>query len=154
MLKEYFIALVSISVFLSVALSVSHSKLKGVTVFSIGVLLISAVLLPLVDIVQSLSAEYDIDSILGELEYDGVSDDSIEEAFECGIAEYIAVSYGVESGSVTVQVDGFDMGMLKAQRIYVTLRDDALRLDYKRIEEEIRREFTSGGECEVMLKIG
>ena len=153
MLKEYFVGLLGISTFLAIALGVSHHKLKSVTIFSTGVLLICAILLPLVDITQNFDKKYDLDGILDEFEYDGVSDGAIEAAFESGIAEYVATSYGVSRESVSVQVDGFDMGMLKAQRIYVTLRNDALRLDYKRIAEELEREFTFAGECEVTLKI-
>ena len=45
------------------------------------------------------------------------------------------------------------MERLRAERIYVTLSGRAVFLDYKKIEDEVRSEFTNGGECEVSLKI-
>lgn len=154
MLKEYFMGIIALGTFLALALGISHKKLKSATSFGAGVILISAIFLPLVDIMQGCGGNFDFEGILDKFEYEEIGDSSIEQAFESGIAEYVAVSYGVDSECVLVRVDGFDFGTLKADRIYVTLSKGAVHLDYKRIEEELEREFTAGGECEVLLKIG
>ena len=116
--------------------------------------MICAILLPLVNIIRDYDTKNVIDDILSDFKYDIVTDNSIEIAFEDGISEYVAQTYGVDTECVKVMVDGFDMEHMKAQRIYVTLSGEAMRLDYKRIERELCSEFTSGGECEVSIKIG
>ena len=83
-----------------------------------------------------------------------MSDSAIELAFEDGIAEYIADEYGVSRDNVAVFVDGFDMGSLTAERIYVTLSGRAALIDCKSVEKRLCDEFTRGGECEVTLKLG
>ena len=73
------------------------------------------------------------------MDYDGATDSSIELAFENGIAEYIAEEYAVDTSAVLVNVDGFDMASLRAERIYVTLSGEAILLDYKKIEKELTK---------------
>ena len=154
MLKEYFEGVMILAAFFALALGVTHPRLKDSTSFSTGVLIICAIMLPLVSIIRDFDEKYSVDDLLSDIEYEGVSDDVIEVAFEKGISMYIAERYGVSSDNVLVMADGFDMESMKAKRIYVTLSSDAALLDYKKIEEEIATEFTEGGECEVSLKIG
>ena len=138
--------------FAAILLGIAHPKLKGATSYSIGVLMICVILLPLVDIIRDFDTKSMFDSINMDLEYD-ITDDMIEASFEEGISEYIAQKYGVDKSCVSVMADGFDMERLRAERIYVTLSGKAVFLDYKKIEDEVRSEFTNGGECEVSLKI-
>ena len=138
--------------FAAILLGIAHPKLKGATSYSIGVLMICVILLPLVDIIRDFDTKSMFDSINMDLEYD-ITDDMIEASFEEGISEYIAQKYGVDKSCVSVMADGFDMERLRAERIYVTLSGRAVFLDYKKIEDEVRSEFTNGGECEVSLKI-
>ena len=67
---------------------------------------------------------------------------------------YISEKYATDKDLVSVRADGFDIGSVRAQRIYVILSGRAAMLDYKKIEEDVCRQFTSGGECEVSIKIG
>ena len=138
--------------FAAILLGIAHPKLKGATSYSIGVLMICVILLPLVDIIRDFDTKSMFDSINMDLEYD-ITDDMIEASFEEGISEYIAQKYGVDKSCVSVMADGFDMERLRAERIYVTLSGKAVFLDYKKIEDEVRSEFTNGGECEVSLKL-
>ena len=154
MLNEYFEGVMMLVTFVSLALGVVHPKLKNVTGFAAGILLACAILLPLVSIVRDIDGKYSLDSILNSMEYEDATDGSIELAFEKGIAAYIADKYGVRRDEVLVMADGFDLERIKAKRIYVTLCSRAALLDYKKIEEEIEKEFTEGGECEVSLRIG
>ena len=154
MLKEYFEGILLLVAFVALALGVAHPKLRNATSFSAGVLIICAILLPIVDIIRDIDKKYSIDDLLSDMEYADATDDAIELAFEEGISVYIADKYGVNKGDVLVMADGFDIGSMKAERIYITLSSKASLLNYKKIEEEIEKEFTQGGECEVSLKIG
>ena len=153
MLREYFCAALSLCVFISVAIGVAHTRLKKAVSFGAGILIICSIMLPLVDVLRNFDVDDVFDKILADVDYDGATDDSIELAFESGIAEYIAEKYTVETSSILVNADGFDMATLRAERIYVTLSGEAIRLDYKRIENEIRDQFTYGGECEVSINV-
>lgn len=153
MLREYFIGVISVATVITLALGIAHPKLKSATVFGSGALMICSILLPLVDIIRDFDIEKSIDGIFDGVDYDA-TDSAIELAFEEGVAEYISTEYGVSVSNVEVHADGFDIAILKAARIYVTLSGDAIVLDYKRIEEEVKAQFTLGGECEVSLSLG
>ena len=154
MLKEYFGGVLALCALISVALGVAHPRLKRTVSFGAGILIISAIMLPLVDIIRDFDAGDAISDIFEGIEFEDKTDSSIEIAFEEGIAEYVAATHGLEVGCVDVRVDGFDMESLRAERIYVTLSGKAALIDYKRLEAELRESFTSGGECEVSLNIG
>ena len=115
--------------------------------------MICVILLPIVDIIRDFSIENYLSEFYDEFEYE-VSDESVELAFEDGIAAYIAEEYGVARECVCVGVDGFDIEYLTAERIYVTLSKEAVYLDYKRIESDVGEKFTKSGECEVSLNFG
>lgn len=153
MLREYFKETLTLCVFISVALGVAHPRLKKTVSFSAGILIICSIMLPIVDILCSFDADKTFDKILADMDYDGATDNSIELAFENGIAEYIAEEYAVDTSAVLVNVDGFDMASLRAERIYVTLSGEAILLDYKKIEKEICEMFTKMGECEVSINV-
>lgn len=153
MLREYFIGALGVTVLMSIMLSVSHPRLDKVTRFGAGALMISAILLPLVDIITDYDVNSVLDSIAGGVDYE-LSDSAIELAFEDGLAEYVAKEYSVDKESVMISADGFDISTLTAKRIYVTLSGKGLLLDYKRIEADLSAQFTQGGECEVSFELG
>ena len=153
MLREYFINTVGVALAISLALGITHPRLKKPTAFSFGVLTICAVLLPLVDLLGSFDIDKTLNGIFDGFNYEA-SDSAIELAFEDAIREKIADDYGVSKECVLVRADGFDIGSLSAERIFVTLSGEAVFLDYKRIEEEVSVDFTRGGECEVSVNIG
>ena len=154
MLSGYFSAALTVSVFIAVALSLAHPRLKSVSVFGAGILTVCAIILPLVDIIVDFDVNNSLDGLINDMQYGDMSDSAIELAFEDGIAEYIADEYGVSRDNVAVFVDGFDMGSLTAERIYVTLSGRAALIDCKSVEKRLCDEFTRGGECEVTLKLG
>lgn len=153
MLREYFLGILALSLTLAFGIGVSHSRLKGAVTVSAGILMISAILLPLVDIFGKLNINDVTDGLFDDIEYEELTDDTVERAFEMGIAQYITDKYGVPPDSVLVMADGFKLESLRAERIYVTLSGKAALLDYKKIEKEIEESFTLGGECEVSLRI-
>ena len=152
MLREYFADVLGIALIASFALALVHPRLGGITRFGAGILVISVVLLPIVNIFGDLNIKNTLDDIFDGVGYDG-SDSAIEIAFEDGVAEYISDKYRVDRQFVRVNADGFDISTLTAERIYVTLSGRALLLDYKRIESEVAEEFTVGGECEVLFEL-
>ena len=154
MLKEYFEGVMILASFVALVVGVSHPRLKSATNFSAGVLIMCAILLPLVGIIKDIDKKYSIDDLFSVIEYEDTTDGAIELAFEEGIALYIVDKYDVKSEDVLVMADGFDIENMRAERIYITLSSRAALLDYKKIEEEIAKEFTYGGECEVSLEIG
>ena len=82
MLEEYFVGVLTLGVFIAVALGVSHLKLKTSVTFGAGVVLISAILLPMVDIIKGYNIDDALDNVLGKIEYEDKTDDAIELAFE------------------------------------------------------------------------
>ena len=144
----------TLCLFLAVGAGVAHPKFRSATNLGAGVLIICSIMLPLVDIIRDFDMDNSFEKMLDELEYSGMTDGAIELAFEDGIAEYVSDRWGVDRDFIIVNVDGFDMESLSAQRIYVTLGGMGALVDYKRIEEALIEKFTRGGECEVSLKIG
>ncbi len=139
--------------FISLLLGVVHPSVKKATSFAAGILVICTVMLPLVDFIRGFDFDFTADSLFGELDY-SATDSAVELAFEDGIARYVAEKYGVDKECISVRADGFDIGSLRAERIYVTLSGSGVLLDYSEIEKEISYQFTYGGECEVFYDIG
>ena len=154
MLSGYFSATLTTCIFIAVLLNLAHPRLKSASVFGAGILLVCVIMLPLVDIIEDFSIEEYLEEICDGVKYDDVSDSDIELAFEEGIALYVAEEYGVGREYVTVGVDGFDIESLRADRIYVTFSGTAIGVDYKKVEADLIKKFTDGGECEVSLRLG
>ena len=154
MLSSYFGSVMTLCPFLAVGLGATHPRFKNVTNLGVGVLIICAIMLPLVDIIRDFDMNESLEKMLDEFELGCMTDSAIENAFEDGIAQYVSDRWGIEKECVVVNVDGFDMESLSAQRIYVTLSGRGALADYKRIEKALIEKFTRGGECEVSLKIG
>ena len=153
MLREYFIGVVGITVFMSFALGIAYPRMMTSMRLGAGVLLICAVMLPLVDIIGDLNSNDELGDIFCNMDYE-TTDSAIELAFEEGIRGYLAEKYKVDAECIGVRADGFDISTLSAERIYVTLSGRAALLDYKRIEAEVAEHFTTAGECEVSIGIG
>ena len=153
MLKEYFIGVITLTLFVATAFGVSHPRLRNAVSFGGGILLVCGILLPIVDILQDFDVDKSLDDIFDGIDFDA-TDSAIELAFENGVAEHIANSYGIPCECVSVRADGFDIASLTAERIYVTLSGKGALLDYKRIEKEVGAEFAPRGYCEVYISFG
>ncbi len=154
MLNEYIKAVIKLSVFASVLLLIGHKRTKKTAVFATGMILLVAIMLPLINIFNNIDGINDFNFDLDNIVSGDVSDAVIEQSFEKGIGKYIADEYGVDEECVLVLADGFDISVMRAERIYITLSGMAVFLDYKRIEADVRAEFTNGGKCEVRLDVG
>ena len=153
MLKTYCTDVLGVATFLAIGSAVAHQRFKTVTGFGVGIVMICVIFLPLVDIFADFDIYKEMESLIGDVEYD-VTDSAVEMAFEEGIREYVASEYSVCAECVGVTADGFDLEIMRAERIYVTLSGKGIYLDYKRIETDVSEKFTKGGECEVSLKLG
>ena len=153
MLKEYFIGVITLTLFVAVAFGVSHPRLRNAVSFGGGVLLVCGILLPIVDILQNFDVDKSLDDIFDGIDFDA-TDSAIELAFENGVAEHIANSYGIPCECVSVRADGFDIASLTAERIYVTLSGKGTLLGYKRVEKDVGAEFAPRGYCEVYISFG
>ena len=153
MLKEYFIGVITLTLFVAVAFGVSHPRLRNAVSFGGGVLLVCGILLPIVDILQDFDVDKSLDDIFDGIDFDA-TDSAIELAFENGVAEHIANSYGIPCECVSVRADGFDIASLTAERIYVTLSGKGTLLGYKRVEKDVGAEFAPRGYCEVYISFG
>lgn len=150
----YFKGALVLCVFASLLLSVAHPRFKSVTNICAGILVSFAIMSPLVVIIRDFNIDDVLDGVIGDADIGDMTDNAVELAFEEGTAEYIASRLGVDPSLVSVNVDGFDMESMKADRVYVTLRGAAITADYKRLEKEIEDRLTKGGKCEVSVSFG
>lgn len=154
MFKEYFVSSLSVIAIAAAASVLSHSKMRKISKCALGLIVICVIMLPLVDIFKDNDLFFDFDYSFDDLENSDMNDEEIERAFEVGIERYIAEKYDVDISLIHVSVDGFDISKMKAERIYVALSGRAMNIDYRRLEDVLRENFTDGGECEVELDVG
>ena len=153
MVKEYTVLVLKLSAFIGIAINLAHPKQSKIMRLALGIVLISAIMLPLIDIITVNNSNVIIFPTPDEVDVE-MNDEMIEIAFEEGIGKYISSKYFLSEDEVKVNADGFDFSVMKATRIYVTLCGKGVCIDYRKLEDEIAKEFTRGGICEVELNIG
>lgn len=153
MLKDYATALIKSSAVIAAAIEIAHPRAKKITRIAAGMILICVIMLPIVDIIKDNGINFNPSFNSGESDYENMTDEAIEAAFECGIEKYIADKYKIDQSLVTVKADKFDLEAMKAERIYVTLSGKGILHDYRALEDIIEKEFTCNGECEVKLDV-
>ncbi len=154
MLSTYIASVIKLAVLASVLVTISHKRTRNTARFAVGIILISAIMLPFVDIMQGLNADLQSEFDFSYIDEPGIGDEIIESKFEKGIAEYIAQRYGIDAEEITVGADGFDMSVMRAERIYISIGKNGIFIDYRQLEDIIEEEFTNGGRCEVELNVG
>ena len=147
------ITVLKLSLFVGVALNLAHPKQERFMRISLGIILLSAIMLPFIDIIGNNKLEIELPILSGGIDEE-MSDDVIEEAFEDGIRQYICVSYDLSEENVKVMADGFDFSSMTAERLYVTLSGDGAYIDYRALSDALVKEFTRGGECRIEVNIG
>ena len=153
LLKEYAIIVLKLSLFISIALNLSHPKQERVMRISLGIILLSVIMLPFVDIIVDNGFKLKLPEVSGDVNTE-MSDDVIEVSFEDGIRKYICASYDLADCDVRVMADGFDLSSMTAERLYVTLSGKGVYIDYRGLSDHLAKEFTRGGECRIELNIG
>lgn len=153
MLLEYTVLVLKLSVFIGIAVNLAHVRQARVIRLALGIILLSAIMLPIVDIIDENGVK--IDEIkLPSFNDEDVNDETVKGAFEDGIRDYICSEYSLLQTEVRVTCDGFDLSTLSAEKIYVTLSGSGMYVDYRRLEGVIAEEFTRGGACEIEFDIG
>ncbi len=153
LLKEYVLSSVTVALFSSVMLSLSHKKNNKTAACCVGVIIISAIMLPFVDIIKEVDLKGDLE-FEAEPSIDVTGEEALRTSFEAGISRYVAEHYNAPVNSIKVNADGFSVESMRAESIYITLDGKGMLLDYRRIEEDVAKQFTSGGACEVELNVG
>ena len=153
MLKDYVTALIKSSAVIAAALEITHPRAKKITRIAAGMILICIIMLPIVDIIENNGIDFNLNFDFGQPDYENMTDEAIEAAFERGIEKYIADKYKIDPSLVTVKADKFNLEAMKAERIYVTLSGEGILHDYRALEDIIAKEFTCNGECEVKLDV-
>ena len=152
MFKEYFLSVMSVLLVSMALMTFTHGKVKRISKIAIGIVVSSVIMLPIVDILLNKELTFDL---FFENDSEGnLNDEEIERAFEIGIEKYISNYCDIDPTSVCVLVDGFDMSSMRAERIYVTLKKEAMLIDYRKLEDVVEENFTNGGRCEVEFDVG
>ena len=154
MLEGYILGTLKIFTFVAIALNLVHPRQGKATRLVLGIVLISVIMLPIVNIIGKSDEFVMNDSFWNSLGDNKVDDATVEEFFERGIEEYIASECGVAKENVRVRADGFDIASLKATRIYVSISSGGAFVDYRALEDKLEREFTNGGDCRIELLVG
>ena len=121
---------------------------------AIGVILLSALIFPILALLNSIST-IDINGIFDTSFEDAAVEDSLyyktaEENFALGVERLICEELGISFDDVLVYLSGFDMVSMRAEKITIILSGKAVYADYRRVVETIRAEGL--GECEVKLE--
>lgn len=152
MLNKYALNALKFLVFIGIALNVIHPKQIRITRLTLGVIVLSAVMLPFVDIMDKNKVFDAFTPTVSDEE--SMGDDMIERLYEDAIKEYVAQLCKIDNADVKVTVDGLDVSSMKAKRIYVSLSGKGITVDYRNLETRLANEFTNGGDCKVELDIG
>ena len=75
-----------------------------------------------------------------------------EEAFSEGIVRAVCERFSLPEGTVEVEISGFDIRCMRAEKIKITLSGSAITKDRRAIREYLEGEGL--GECEVRLRVG
>lgn len=154
MLREFLIGSIKLSVFIAGALHFSHDKQTKMMKISLGIVFISAIMLPIVDIINENGFDFE-NTISGcDKDFENVSGEIEKEIFERCIADYISSEYSLDKDFVKVRVEELDFSSMSAGRIRILLSGKGVYIDYKSLANDIESEFTDGGVCEIELVVG
>lgn len=148
-MTEYFLSLFGLCALLG-ALSLIHYNKSGAEKSAQRVLFAAAVILPLLNLVQSFGKALPALPLYTETE--GEYTEVLTEAFSEGIGQAVRERYSLPDGTVEVEVIGLDITEMRAEKIKITLSGIAITRDRRAIEEFIEGENL--GECEVRLSVG
>lgn len=142
--------LASVSLVVGVASFVSYGgKGEGAMRSLLSLILVLTLISPCVNLISeifsdsfsSLEWEADVDT-------DGtVFSQVAEEAYCEGLRKYVSETFEVEYSETEISVEGFDVNLMKAERIVVVLSGKSVLCDHRLIAERVGSEFNT--KCEV-----
>ncbi len=153
-MAEYAASVITVSLMLGVVCYLSHPNAERSAEIALSALLIYVVLMPLFNIIGSIS-NFDTDNFanIGEPsppnggDYEKVS----EKAFAQGIKKLVSEKYSLSEENIEVFVYGFDFEKMKAESVKILLSGRAVFADYRHIESYITAEGL--GDCRVEVAI-
>ena len=148
-MREYALSVFGMCALLG-ALSLIHYNKNCAEKSAVRVLFAASLILPL------LNTAVAFDGIIpslppysqGEGEYTGV----LEQAFSDGVRRAVCERFSLSEESVLVEVGGFDMSEMRAEKIKITLTGLSITADRRAIRKYVEGEDL--GECEVTLSVG
>ena len=151
-MKEYLISVVMITSLVALASHFLSGSAEGYGRLALGIVLLYAVLSPLVSLLSALpslpslpdSPQEDTDAPLYEV--------YAQEGFCRGIAVAVGEKFSVPEALISVRAEGFDVQKMRAEKIHILLRGEAIFADGFSIESYVEGEGL--GDCEVEIEIG
>ncbi|HBJ19312.1 MAG TPA: hypothetical protein DDY70_06225 [Clostridiales bacterium] len=153
-MKGYLVGVIATATLVSLAsLFLRGKEVERAGKIAFGLILLTALLLPLGDLLPTLWEKLAGEPTLPSVTEDGTLYETVgKEAFEDGIARAVAEKFSIPKEKITVRAEGFDFSSMRAQKILLTLRGRGAFADPKKIAAYITG--AGLGECEVDFEIG
>ena len=150
-MKEYLISVVLITALVALASHFLPDAAVGYGRLALGIVLLYAVLSPLAALLSSFPALPDLPE-LPQQENAPLYEQYAQEGFCRGIASAVGEKFSVAEARISVRAEGFDVQSMRAEKIWILLRGEAVFADGPAIKAFVEGEGL--GECEVEIEIG
>lgn len=132
---------------------ITHKDFTSVQKLLFGVIILSVVLSPAVEMVENLNVDslleiFDASVEMPEYSYESVAED----AFAKGIATSVAQEFSLKTENIRIKLYGFDFEKMRAEKIRIVLSGSAAMSDYRAVADYVNK--MNIGECEVEIEIG
>ena len=129
-MSEYLSLVISVALAASVGGALIYNSERTLASrTAISVVLLFAVLSPIPSLLDALPTLSLPEIPSGDTVADGEYARVAEDAFADGIGELLAEKYSLPEECFAVKLTGFDVNLMRAEKITVTLRDGAVRCD-------------------------
>lgn len=155
-MTEYLGFLISASAVVALGTLTAHTgRSHGAVKLALGVMLLSASVVPLISIVTDAVDDASIifdEQITGDGFSDTIYEKTAEDAFSDGIKKLVVSEFSVNSSEVEVCVFDFKVDEMRAEMVKIILSGSAIYVDQRSLR--LRVENLGLGKCEVELEIG
>ena len=152
-MKAYLVSVVLISALVALC-SHFYGEAGGARLgrLAVGCVLLWAVLSPLGDLISSIPAWPEITLPPAEGEDAPLYEERVREAFCEGIGAAVCEKFSLKEECVRVRAEGFSVEEMRAKKIFILLKGEAIFCDALAVSSFIEGEGL--GECEVEIEIG
>lgn len=112
--------------------------------FWLGIMLLAALIAPVFSVFKSVLS-FDVGSFEDYTEESEFADEVAKKALADGIRRSIADKYSISEEDIEVELIGFNIEKMKAERVYITLSSKAALADSKAIRDYVEK--CGFGEC-------
>ena len=143
-MREYLITVLALSAAAAICAQITYKSGEGSYRLAAGILVAYAILSPIPDMINSFSIE---DFMPSESVQIGDSEayETAKEAFCLGIERAVCEEFSISEENISVFVSGFDLALMRCEKITVFLSGKGMFTDFERIKR-----FVGGlgyGEC-------